>query len=238
MDNNENKPLEDWRNNIQQGERQNPYRGQQQGFNPNPYQGQNPAPSQNPYQGQKQSFSTVSFQGQNPYQGQQQGNSTIPYQGHSPYQGQQQGYTPNPQPGQQQYAPNPYQRQQQPAPAQAPQRPVDPALLKKATEEVNKMAVPKLVWSLILFLPIGIVAMIFFLKAKSILATDPGEALNLVEKFNQFGSVAILVGVFVFPGWLFFLFMFRPYNEHYRQRKVSAKQIMQRVEQEYESLLV
>lgn len=64
-------------------------------------------------------------------------------------------------------------------------------------EEVANMRIAKLVWSFILFWPLAIPSLIFFIRAKSSATIDPNQAVYFAERFNFFSRLAIKTGIII-----------------------------------------
>lgn len=67
--------------------------------------------------------------------------------------------------------------------------------MNQVPEEVENMSVAKLVWSFLLFVPLAIPALIYFINAKSAATTNPDQAIYLAERFNYFTRLAITIGL-------------------------------------------
>ncbi|MDE7376476.1 MAG: DUF2852 domain-containing protein [Muribaculaceae bacterium] len=70
--------------------------------------------------------------------------------------------------------------------------------------EVENMKIVKLVFAFILFWPLGIPALIFFIKAKNTASTDPTQAVYFAERFNHFSRLAIMIGIIAYAAAFLF----------------------------------
>lgn len=124
----------------------------------------------------------------------QQGNR----QGYNQQANGQQGYNQYPQSNQTQFMPSKFDQpqygQQQYGQTQYGQH--NP--VSGVPAEVENMKIVKLVFAFILFFPLAIPALIFFIKAKCTVSSDPNQAIYFSERFNRFSNLAIRIGIIIY----------------------------------------